>query len=450
VLSMFKYDVIVVGAGTAGCYVSHLLAKKGLKVALLERKGFNDIGYKVCGDAIGKHHFDHLGLSYPSGEELDCVFNGVRIFSPNEEFSLIVPGEGFGVNRKIFGRRLLKMALDSGVELYHSFHVSNPIVKDNFVIGVEGINHNGEKVSMSSSVVIDASGFSSIVRSRLPMDWWINEPIKNEDINICYREILEVNVDLDTKYANIYLSKRIAPGGYWWAFPKKRNIVNVGLGVQPIDRNLNPRVNYYKFIASKPEFKGSRILDSGGGIVPTRRPIYCPVGNGVIAIGDALAACNPIHGGGIGPSLISAKYAAEVVLDALALGNPSMEALWSFCSKYIFDYGLKQASLDIFRMFLQKLSDEDLNFSFKHNVISGVDVDVIGRTGELNLSVLDKVGRALRMISRPSLLYRLKIVVDYMNKIKNLYKSYPNNPSEFLYWRNNVEKLIMEFKERIS
>ncbi|MEM2538214.1 MAG: hypothetical protein QXE38_02800, partial [Candidatus Methanomethylicia archaeon] len=114
------------------------------------------------------------------------------------------------------------------------------------------------------------------------------------------------------------------------------------------------------------------------------------------------------------------------------------------------DYGLKQASLDIFRMFLQKLSDEDLNFSFKHNVISGVDVDVIGRTGELNLSVLDKVGRALRMISRPSLLYRLKIVVDYMNKIKNLYKSYPNNPSEFLYWRNNVEKLIMEFKERIS
>ncbi|MEM3615739.1 MAG: NAD(P)/FAD-dependent oxidoreductase, partial [Candidatus Methanomethylicia archaeon] len=257
-------------------------------------------------------------------------------------------------------------------------------------------------------------------------------------------------VDLDTKYANIYLSKRIAPGGYWWAFPKKRNIVNVGLGVQPIDRNLNPRVNYYKFIASKPEFKGSRILDSGGGIVPTRRPIYCPVGNGVIAIGDALAACNPIHGGGIGPSLISAKYAAEVVLDALALGNPSMEALWSFCSKYIFDYGLKQASLDIFRMFLQKLSDEDLNFSFKHNVISGVDVDVIGRTGELNLSVLDKVGRALRMISRPSLLYRLKIVVDYMNKIKNLYKSYPNNPSEFLYWRNNVEKLIMEFKERIS
>lgn len=446
---MVKYDVIVVGAGTAGCYTSYLLSRGGLKVALLERKGFDDIGYKVCGDAIGKHHFDNLGLSYPSGEELDCIFSGVRIFSPNEEFSLIVPGEGFGVNRKIFGRRLLNMALDAGVELHSSFHVSNPIVEGGFVVGVEGINSNGEKTSMFSSVVVDASGFTSIIRRRLPLDWWIDEPIENSDINICYREILKVNVDFETKYANIYLSKKIAPGGYWWVFPKKNNIVNVGLGVQPIYRDVNPKVNFYRFIASRSEFKDAKILDAGGGIVPTRRPIYCPVGNGVIAVGDAIAACNPIHGGGIGPSLISARYAAETILEALSVGAPSIDALWSYCIKYIFDYGLKQASLDIFRMFLQKLSDEDINFAFKHNVISGVDVDAVGRIGELNLSVLDKVGRALRMISKPSLLYKLKIVVDYMGKIKNLYKSYPNVPSGFLDWKSSVEKLIVEFKERI-
>ncbi|MEM3615737.1 MAG: NAD(P)/FAD-dependent oxidoreductase [Candidatus Methanomethylicia archaeon] len=447
---MARYDVVVVGAGIAGCYASYLLAKGGLNVALLERKGFNDIGYKVCGDAIGRHHFDNLGLDYPKGEELDCVFEGVEIYSPNEEYSLMVPGEGFGVNRKLFGRRLLKMALDVNVELYSLFHVSNPIIENGYVVGVEGLDSKGDKSSLYSSVVVDASGFSSIIRSRLPKDWWINEPIKREDTNICYREIVETNFDFDKRYAMIYLSKNIAPGGYWWLFPKGDNVVNVGLGVQPIGSYPNPRTNYVKFIASRREFRDYKVIDSGGGIVPTRRPIYCPVGNGVVAIGDALAACNPIHGGGIGPSLISAKHASEVILKALENGMPSIEALWDYCVRYISDYGLKQASLDLFRMFLQKLSDDDLDFAFKQNVISGEDVDKIGRVGELSLNVVSKVGRALKLISKPSLLYRLKLVVDYMERIKNFYRAYPKGPADFQLWRKDVEKLIMNFNDRIS
>ncbi|MEM2137071.1 MAG: NAD(P)/FAD-dependent oxidoreductase, partial [Candidatus Methanomethylicia archaeon] len=370
--------------------------------------------------------------------------------SPNEEYSLVVPGEGFGVNRKLFGRRLLKMALDVNVELYSLFHVSNPIIENGYVVGVEGLDSKGDKSSLYSSVVVDASGFSSIIRSRLPKDWWINEPIKREDTNICYREIVKTNFDFDKRYAMIYLSKNIAPGGYWWLFPKGDNVVNVGLGVQPIGSYPNPRTNYVKFIASRREFRDYKVIDSGGGIVPTRRPIYCPVGNGVVAIGDALAACNPIHGGGIGPSLISAKHASEVILKALENGMPSIEALWDYCVRYISDYGLKQASLDLFRMFLQKLSDDDLDFAFKQNVISGEDVDKIGRVGELSLNVVSKVGRALKLISKPSLLYRLKLVVDYMERIKNFYRVYPKGPADFQLWRKDVEKLIMNFNDRIS
>lgn len=442
--------MIVVGAGIAGCFSAYLLAKGGLKVALFEKKNFDDIGNKVCGDAIGKHHFDNLKLNYPTGEELECVFHGVRLFSPNEEFSIVVPGVGFGVNRKAFGRKLLKMALDSGVALYYSFHVSGPIIDRGFVIGIEGISSSGRKTSIYSSVVIDASGFTSIIRRRLPLDWWINEPIENVDVNVCYREIVKTDFNFDTKYANIYLSKKIAPGGYWWLFPKGSNIVNVGLGIQPVEGFPNPRFNYTKYISFKPEFKGRVIIDSGGGIVPTRRPIYCPVGNGVLAIGDALAACNPIHGGGIGPSLISAKCASEVILEALNKGLPSMYALWNYPLNYISDYGLKQASLDIFRMFLQKLSDDDLNFIFKQNIISGEEIDVISRSGELDLGIVDRISRFLKLISRPSILYKLKTVVDYMKKIRDLYKLYPSDPSGFLKWKVNVEKLIFEFKERLS
>jgi len=63
--------VVVVGAGTGGCLAAKTVAEAGFNVCLIDRKREQDIGDKVCGDAIGKHHFDTLGLEYPTGKELE-------------------------------------------------------------------------------------------------------------------------------------------------------------------------------------------------------------------------------------------------------------------------------------------------------------------------------------------------------------------------------------------
>ena len=75
---MEKFDTIVVGGGTAGCVAAKTLASAGLSVCLVDRKDRNSIGKKVCGDAIGKHHFDNLGLSYPKGDELERDILGIK------------------------------------------------------------------------------------------------------------------------------------------------------------------------------------------------------------------------------------------------------------------------------------------------------------------------------------------------------------------------------------
>ena len=80
-----SYDVIVVGAGTAGCLTAKTAAEAGLEVGLLDRKPREKIGEKICGDAIGKHHFDTLGLNYPSGDELQSRIEGIKIYSPDME-----------------------------------------------------------------------------------------------------------------------------------------------------------------------------------------------------------------------------------------------------------------------------------------------------------------------------------------------------------------------------
>jgi len=447
-----NYDVVVAGAGTAGLFAAYRLAKAGLKVALVDMKPEDKVGEKVCGDAIGKHHFDNLRLSYPSGDELDGKFKGVIIYSPDEKHSITVKGEGFAVNRYKFGRRLLRMAVDAGAELFAEHHVTAPIIEGGKVVGVKAINlAENAKREFRGLVTVDASGVGGVVRTKLPSDWWITEKLDGEDTSVCYREILETQVEFDDTYAVIYLSRRIAPGGYWWFFPKKKNLVNVGLGVQPIEGAPNPINQYRQFIKSREELKNAKVVHAGGGVVPTRRFIHCPVANGVLAIGDAAFTCNPIHGGGIGSSMVSAKCAAETIINALEnYGEASLETLWSYSLCYIKKYGAKQAKLDIFRVFLQKLPDEDLNFAFRKGVITGDEVYAIGMSGDLKLSVEEKVSRALKLISRPTLLYKLKLVRDYMDKVKKMYQKYPESPSGFPKWNKKVYGLFEEFKKKIA
>lgn len=448
---MTKYDVIVVGAGTAGCFNAYLLASRGFSVALVEAKDKNIIGCKVCGDAVGKHHFENVGLNPPTGRELEGVFKGIIVYSPREDKSIIVRGEGYAINRHLFGQRLLKMALNKGVELYDNSVALEPIVKGDYVIGVRIKRKNTLKVEeLYSRVVVDATGATSTLRRKLPREWWVSESIPPEDYNIAYREIREVEVELDTRYAEIHLSKKIAPGGYWWFFPKTKSIVNVGLGVQWTSSNPNPKHQYEKYVLTREVFKNSKIIHAGGGLVPTRRFLECPVWNGFIVIGDAACTANPIHGGGIGPSLISAKEAAEAIENALTKGDTSIDSLWSYPRKYINMYGVKQAKLDILRMFLQRLDDEDLQFIFDKGIVTGDELSDIGFTGEIKASILSRISLVLKLTTRPSLLRKLKIVRDYINIVGKLYLNYPEKSKDYPRWKTILDEKIEEYKMKLE
>ena len=127
-----RYDVIVVGAGTAGCLAAKTAAEAGLKVCLVERKSQREIGEKICGDALGEHHLKALNLKPPQHGELERRIEGVKIYSPDLETVFTVRHEdfsGFLLNRHLFGQWLLRMALNSGAELLDSTQCLEPMVK---------------------------------------------------------------------------------------------------------------------------------------------------------------------------------------------------------------------------------------------------------------------------------------------------------------------------------
>ena len=443
-----KYDVVVVGAGVAGCLASYKLAKTGFKVALLERKPEDRIGEKVCGDGIGSHHFKNIGLEEPRvGIEATCLFKGIKVYAPNEEDFIIVHGEGYALNRYVFGQKLLKMALDAGVELYDQVYANKPIVKESWVRGVNALE-KGSLIEFYAKAIVDASGAIPAIRLKLPEEWWVSEKVRHEDYVICYREILELDNEVDSDYAAVFLSSKIAPGGYWWLFPKGGNVVNVGLGLQWKSGAPNPKRQYDEHIRSR--FKVVKVVHGGGGIAPSRRSISCMVWNGFISVGDSVCTTNPIHGGGIGSGMLSAKLAAEALEEALTIGDVSIEKLWSYHKKYMKAYGAKQAVLDVVRIYLQHLEDRDFNFLLSRNLLGGIDLKDIVQWGRLSGKLLTGISLFVKLLSKPSLLAKISILKRYMDKAWKHYLEYPESPKDFEKWREEGNAIFENFKKALN
>ncbi len=448
-LSSERRDVVIVGAGVAGLYAAYRLANEGLDVLVIEKNPEELLGEKVCGDAIGKHHFDELELDYPQlGLDAEGVFKGVKVVSPDEQRTIEVLGDGYALNRKNFGLRLYRLALSKGAEVWTSHRFHKPLIEGSKIIGIEVLKSDGTRIPIEARIVIDASGVAAVVRSSLPREWWVSEPVPREDYNVTYREVWEGDVDVDHDFAWIYLNVEIAPGGYWWLFPKRKGVYNVGLGVQA--GRGNPLTNFINFVKKRFEKRISRVIHAGGGLVPTRRPIPCMVWNGFVVVGDAACTANPVHGGGIGSAMLSSKIASKVIVEAFERGDLSVRGLWRYHIEFHKAYGAKQASLDVLRMFLQTMTNEGLNFVFRTGLVDGSEVYDIGSKGLLRQSIFSKLETIMKLARKPSFLTKLAKVKSYMDRARELYLSYPEDPSKYEQWRSLERALFKEYKEWLS
>ena len=451
---MNKFDVVVVGAGTAGCLAAKTTAEAGLNVCLVESKKREGIGEKICGDALGEHHLKNLGLEKPRGGELEKRIEGIKIYSPDLKTVFTVEHEdfvGYLLNRRLFGQWLLKKAIDEGAVLLDSTQCLKPIIEKGFVIGVLAKDlKTGENVQLRGKVVVDASGFMAVIRRKLPEVMRIEGEVVNEDVEACYREIRQLKQETEeTKYCEIYINQKVAPGGYTWVFPKGGAKVNAGLGICMRGKFPNPKSQFYKHILTKSLFDGSLLLSGGAWYDPTRRPLDNMVGNGVAVLGDAACLVNPIHGGGIGPSMLSGYLAGKTIVGALEKGDVGQRFLWPYNCRYMEMYGAKQAGLDVFRMLLLASRDEDLSYGMRYELLTGEDILKAGLGEEFHLRVTEATKRVFKGLRRIRFLNRLRVTVGIMRKVKVHYGNYPEAPEDFDKWRLRREVLFEEARLKL-
>ncbi len=450
------FDVIIVGAGTGGTTAARFTAKKGLNVCLIDRKKREDIGDKICGDAVGNEIFDMLKINHPKDEELSCHIKGAKLYSPNLKkcITIVDPKQaGYIVNRLEFGQRLVNEALDAGVNKFlDKTMVLDLLYKNGTINGVQVKLENGEKANLRANIIIDASGFYSPLRKKVRSSL-IEKDVLREDSILCYREIVKFSPKdhevQDPDYITLILDQEKAPGGYIWYFPKNESSVNIGIGAFMDYRGKVK--DLYKMNVYNEFIKTSKvdILSSGGGVVPVRRPLWSCADNGFILVGDSACQVNPLHGGGIDPSMRAGYYAANSAVHAIENNNSSINELWDYNYNVMTSFGAEFASLDLLRIVLQSLSNEELNFGLERDLLTGEEILDISSSGELNLSLVDMAVKAFKGISNPNLLLDLNYLRIRMNEISKLYKNFPKNLNQFSNWKEKVIEIYDKIKKMI-
>jgi digeranylgeranylglycerophospholipid reductase len=463
-------DVVVVGAGIAGCMAAATVALKGkgkVDVLLLDRNPPTEVGKKntlgwVCGDAVGEHHIkyvhDRVGVTYGL-PEMENHVTAVYVFSPDMGVRVPFEGPGFVLDRPKFAKRLLDDALKAGVDYLGNSQATDLIAESGKIVGLVGQTvENGvnKPFEIRTKLILDTSGMSTKLRRSLPIQSFIEKEIDKNDVEPTARinARLADGVQVETNHCDIYLDQEKAPGGYLWLFPKSEDKVNIGLGIQQ-KRTHKPLSALLKdWVATDPRFKNIQPLTddsnlNGAWQVSVRHQNDCLVSNGYMVCGDAAWFPNPISAGGIGPGLIGGVMAGETAVRAVEAGDSSERQLWQYNLDFVERYGNKTAGLEAFRLYLQTLNNKEINYGMR-NFLSASEATEMSLGEMPELSGLEKFGKLLRGLGSYKAFKGLVYTMSRMKQLNELYQNYPKDPSQFEAWKKKVDSLLDGVRERFN
>jgi flavin-dependent dehydrogenase len=483
-LKSTDYDVIIAGGGMSGLLTAAATAsfsKQNARVVVIDRNPEDQPGKKTnngwtCGDATSKGSLEylakHTGIRYGS-PELEHPVKGVLVFSPDRKTKVLFEGEGFILNRKLLPRKQVEIAKKMGVDFIFGVSVEGVYAEDGWVKGVNCRNiKTGETFTKTARVVIDSAGSSTKLRQHLPISSKIEREIDKDDLESTGRYIFnfETGVDdttwFDPDYAIIHLDQYLAPGGYKWTFPKGKNKVNIGLGVQKsaMDArnskygrkdNLQSLIDQYvsenkaiknPVLAAGPEDEGNA---KGNWQVPVRRHNDCMVANGYALVGDAAWMPRPIDAGGIGPSIYSSVILGRVVAHALEANDTSEAGLWQYNVDYMRLYGYQMASFEVLRAYLQTLSNDQINYGMKH-FLSEDDIAHITKRQHPEFDRVRMLNPLMwfRILNEPSLASGLRYTAKKSQSLIEHNLKFPENPSGWEEWKKGLMRHMKEAYER--
>ncbi|MFB6085076.1 MAG: geranylgeranyl reductase family protein [Halorientalis sp.] len=443
------YDIVVVGAGTAGCYAAATAAREGLDVAIVERKSEQEAGHIACGDALkGADNFpDSIPKSQIEPAFTNTAVDHGRFEIPSEDtvLDIPVPGELAVIDRWEYGRLLIEGAEKAGVEFHYDTVVKDVRqTEDGRVTGVDAVSR-GDPITYEADVTVDAAGALSILQDNADLSGaTFDTNVQYSQFSSGYREIVEVDEPVEWSDALVFKPTKRA-SGYLWYFPRTETEINVGLGFQMSEEPMQLVADLKEDIENRPEFSNARVTDKLGAALPTRRPYDSAVAPGFLAVGDAAGHVNPTTGGGIAGAAYAGHYAAQEAVAAISEGDRGEGALWDYNRRVMDHFGGRYAALDVYNIFTTAYDLDDLMALLA--ALPGEQLAEALYEGSTDISLPLKVKTAIETFGHWGTIYDLYRTKNLADRLLGHYEDYPNSPDGFESWRARRDDLMDEIYE---
>ena len=277
------YDVIVAGAGVAGCMAAIEASKQGVRIGLFEEHP--QVGVPShCSGVVSLSGLKLLGIS--SNQAFDQrLIRGARFFPPTGSPIEITRPEPVAliINRMKFDQYLAKNAINNGVELHTKSRITKFEKTSDQEIHVT-IQNQGV---VGAKVLIDASGAGS----RLPTQAGLKPPDWSQILPGLQYEL--IGTDRQDDLVNLYFGSKRAPGFFAWSIPTGDHSVRAGLATS----KGNVRTLLDQLV--KEHWPKSKIDATKSGSVLVSGPVDRSWSPRFMVAGDAAGQVKQTTGGGI-------------------------------------------------------------------------------------------------------------------------------------------------------
>lgn len=443
---MKKYDVLVVGASTTGCWFAYQMAKNGFKVLVIEKQLPENVSREYDVFHMGEDEMIQFDLEIPDED------NPIREF--RFAHSTMVSPYGnhpkacaelpvIGLHKHDYIMSIADRAKKAGAEIIYGASFTDFIYENSKIVGAKYKTEDKE-CEAYARIVADCSGIPAVARTKLPDTSVVgNFKLTNKDILyvvLYYAEYLKNDFnprDLDGFFMQ-YKS--------WSAPSDNPNGAILGIGAfYGYDYAEEIFKEDFMKNVSFPEYKVERVEK---GMTPYHTSVYSLVDDGFIALGDAACHTKPTCGEGCTSSLIAGQIAVEVISNLLKSDKYlTKERMWSINKRYMAAQGKDFDSMRPILMAVISMDYDEAEYLFANDVIFSEKI-LGGMDTGLNLSgkdISDIVKGIAKGIAKgkikPATIGKLLKGLGLGDKVGKLYDAYPEQYEDFAEWKAKADKL---------